>query len=254
MKKVAQAYRHRCRRPRGARSHRGRRDFGFSSNRMNKVYTLQGEKLAIPADYQHPPSSAAIISRLRSTSAWIATDRDHRRQGLHRRSGNGAADCHQPDEREGRCQCELRRRQVGARHPARREAGRQARAVHAIRRVQQPERHGPRQCDRVREGRRVHHKTTCCHLRACCCSPRVLYVTGMLPLLPVEMIDHNRSRPAPVAAAPTAEYGEYLANVGGCKVRCDAGGRPGAWHAAIVSGSAEFDADRNLAAGRKPTS
>lgn len=43
---------------------------------------------------------------------------------------------------------------------------------------------------------------------------RILYVTGQLPLLPVELIDHDAERPAAPEAGPTAEYGAYLAT--GC--------------------------------------
>jgi len=46
---------------------------------------------------------------------------------------------------------------------------------------------------------------------------RVLYVTGRLPdLLPVERIHHEAVRPAPPLPAGTAEYGRYLAVIGGC--------------------------------------
>lgn len=43
---------------------------------------------------------------------------------------------------------------------------------------------------------------------------RILFLTGKMPLVPAELVDHNAARPeAPVAAA-TAEYGAYLAS--GC--------------------------------------
>lgn len=45
---------------------------------------------------------------------------------------------------------------------------------------------------------------------------RALLVAGRMPLLPVEIIDHAARRPAVPAAGVTAEYGEYLARVGGC--------------------------------------
>jgi mono/diheme cytochrome c family protein len=47
--------------------------------------------------------------------------------------------------------------------------------------------------------------------------PRVLYIAGVFPLLPVEMIKHSDPRPVAIAPGPTAEYGAYLARVGGCK-------------------------------------
>ncbi len=40
---------------------------------------------------------------------------------------------------------------------------------------------------------------------------RVLFLAGQLDLLPVELIDHEGSRPPAVAVGVTAEYGEYLA-------------------------------------------
>jgi mono/diheme cytochrome c family protein len=40
---------------------------------------------------------------------------------------------------------------------------------------------------------------------------RVLYLTGMLPLIPAELIDHEAPRQAPPAPGPTPEYGAYLA-------------------------------------------
>ena len=45
---------------------------------------------------------------------------------------------------------------------------------------------------------------------------RALLVTGQLPLFPVETMDHAAARPTP-APGVTAEYGEYLATIGGCK-------------------------------------
>jgi len=45
---------------------------------------------------------------------------------------------------------------------------------------------------------------------------RALYLRGNFPLLPVTIIDHQASRSAPVAGV-TAEYGEYLATIGGCR-------------------------------------
>lgn len=46
---------------------------------------------------------------------------------------------------------------------------------------------------------------------------RALYVAGKLPLFPAERMDHRAARPAPVPAGVTLEYGEYLANIGGCR-------------------------------------
>ena len=45
--------------------------------------------------------------------------------------------------------------------------------------------------------------------------PRFLYVAKKLDLVPAELIDHAK-RPAPVAAGVTREYGQYLAQTGGC--------------------------------------
>jgi cytochrome c553 len=45
---------------------------------------------------------------------------------------------------------------------------------------------------------------------------RALYLAGKLDLFPAELMNHRSVRPAPVPAGPTAEYGAYLATVGGC--------------------------------------
>ena len=45
---------------------------------------------------------------------------------------------------------------------------------------------------------------------------RVLYLLGNLPLLPVELIDHENPRPDPEPGV-TVEYGRYLATLGGCR-------------------------------------
>lgn len=45
---------------------------------------------------------------------------------------------------------------------------------------------------------------------------RMLLVTGKMPLLPAEAIDHARAPGAAPAAGVNAAYGEYLARVGGC--------------------------------------
>jgi cytochrome c553 len=46
---------------------------------------------------------------------------------------------------------------------------------------------------------------------------RMLYVTKQMPLIPAEMIDHKASTRSVVPAGPTAEYGKYLARIGGCQ-------------------------------------
>lgn len=43
---------------------------------------------------------------------------------------------------------------------------------------------------------------------------RILFLTGQLPLVPAELIDHEAARPPMPEIAPTAEYGAYLAT--GC--------------------------------------
>jgi mono/diheme cytochrome c family protein len=43
---------------------------------------------------------------------------------------------------------------------------------------------------------------------------RFLYLTGQLPLVPAELVDHEAERPAAPPVGPTAEYGAYLAT--GC--------------------------------------
>jgi cytochrome c553 len=45
--------------------------------------------------------------------------------------------------------------------------------------------------------------------------PRVLYVTKKLDLVPAEIIDHAK-RPAVVPVGVTREYGQYMAETGGC--------------------------------------
>ena len=44
---------------------------------------------------------------------------------------------------------------------------------------------------------------------------RALYVADKMPLVPAALIDHEERPPAPLPG-PTAEYGRYLANIGGC--------------------------------------
>jgi mono/diheme cytochrome c family protein len=45
---------------------------------------------------------------------------------------------------------------------------------------------------------------------------RALYLAGKFPLLPVEMIAHDTTRPRQTPGV-TVEYGEYLATIGGCR-------------------------------------
>ena len=46
---------------------------------------------------------------------------------------------------------------------------------------------------------------------------RALYLTTDFPLVPSQKVDQTRARPPVVSAAPTREYGDYLATTGGCK-------------------------------------
>jgi len=46
---------------------------------------------------------------------------------------------------------------------------------------------------------------------------RALFLKGDLELVPAEVITHDAPHPTPVPMGPTAEYGAYLANIGGCK-------------------------------------
>jgi cytochrome c553 len=61
---------------------------------------------------------------------------------------------------------------------------------------------------------------------------RALYLRGNFPLLPVTVINHQSSRPAPVPAGVTVEYGEYLATIGGCR----------SCHGLMLAGDANPDA------------
>ncbi|HEY7502772.1 MAG TPA: cytochrome c [Gemmatimonadales bacterium] len=86
---------------------------------------------------------------------------------------------------------------------------------------------------------------------------RLLYLTGKLPLLPVEITRHDAPR-APRKPVVSVEYGEYLATIGGCRschgqrlagdANPDApditGGRLAAWR--------EVDFFRVLREGRRP--
>ena len=46
---------------------------------------------------------------------------------------------------------------------------------------------------------------------------RLLYAKGDLALIPAELINHTAAHPAPVPMGVSTAYGEYLANIGGCK-------------------------------------
>ncbi|MHB1312829.1 MAG: c-type cytochrome [Gemmatimonadaceae bacterium] len=46
---------------------------------------------------------------------------------------------------------------------------------------------------------------------------RALFAKGDLALIPAELIDHGAAHPAPVPMGVSVAYGEYLANIGGCK-------------------------------------
>jgi hypothetical protein len=76
---------------------------------------------------------------------------------------------------------------------------------------------------------------------------RLLYLTGKLPLLPVEITRHDAPR-APRKPVISVEYGEYLATIGGCRSchgqRLAGVGRLAAWR--------EEDFFRVLRQGRRP--
>jgi cytochrome c553 len=46
---------------------------------------------------------------------------------------------------------------------------------------------------------------------------RALFAKGDLALIPAELINHTAAHPSPVPMGATKQYGEYLANIGGCK-------------------------------------
>jgi mono/diheme cytochrome c family protein len=56
--------------------------------------------------------------------------------------------------------------------------------------------------------------------------PRALLVAGAMPLLPAEAMHDSAASPMTVTAAPTAEYGGYLAIVAGCR-KCHGAGFSG---------------------------
>ncbi|MEP6731342.1 MAG: c-type cytochrome [bacterium] len=70
---------------------------------------------------------------------------------------------------------------------------------------------------------------------------RALFVTGKMPLLHAERIDHGRLHLASVPASPTAEYGAYLASIGckGCHGPALAGGK-------IIDGPPDWPPAANL--------
>ena len=94
---------------------------------------------------------------------------------------------------------------------------------------------------------------------------RVLYLTGQMPLVPAELIDHTAPRQAAPAAGPTAEYGAYLATgCMGCHGPGFGGGKiPGAppdlpaaanitMHETGLAQWSEQDFFRALREGRRP--
>ena len=46
---------------------------------------------------------------------------------------------------------------------------------------------------------------------------RALFAKGDLQLVPAELINHTAAHPTPIPMGPTVAYGEYLADIGGCK-------------------------------------
>lgn len=75
---------------------------------------------------------------------------------------------------------------------------------------------------------------------------RALFVAGKLPILSAEQIDHANPGPAVVTAAPTAEYGRYLASIG-----CEGCHGPSLSGGPIASGAPDWPPAANLTpAGR----
>lgn len=86
---------------------------------------------------------------------------------------------------------------------------------------------------------------------------RVLYLRGALPLVPVELVDHDAPRPEPTRGV-TVAYGEYLATIGGCRA-CHGSGLAGTANpdapditAARLGAWTEADFFRSLREGRRP--
>ena len=87
---------------------------------------------------------------------------------------------------------------------------------------------------------------------------RALYLGGKFPLLPAAVVDHD-SRPPKPAPGATAEYGEYVATIGGCRA-CHGPGlagtgdpqAPDITRTGKTAGWTEADFFRALRTGRRP--
>ncbi len=94
---------------------------------------------------------------------------------------------------------------------------------------------------------------------------RILFLTGQLPLMPAELIDHGAPRPTAPQPGPTAEYGAYLATTcAGCHGPTFSGGTipgapPGTVPAANITqggeliGWSEADFAKAVRTGEKPS-
>jgi mono/diheme cytochrome c family protein len=86
---------------------------------------------------------------------------------------------------------------------------------------------------------------------------RALYLGGNFPLLPVTMINHEARRSTPVAGV-TADYGEYLATIGGCRschgLALAGDANPDAPDITVgrIGGWTEEDFFRSLRQGKRP--
>jgi mono/diheme cytochrome c family protein len=187
--------------------------FGFSSSRINKVYTLAGEKLTIPTD-------SAAIERGHHFAVAITKCLDCHGPGL---SGKIFID----DPAMGRLTASnltTGKGGVGAKYT---DEGWVRAIRHGVKHDGKPALFMPSEefnnlndedlADIIAYVKSVPAVDNELPPTRLLLLSRLLYVVGKLPLIPVEMIDHNAPRPAPVAPAPTAQYGEYLAAVGGCK-------------------------------------